>query len=210
MPRPGSQTSSERLTAEQVGALEARLQEGVARGLLVRSERALQHVMWRYEGLPGELIVTCYERKRKRRDHAVVFEWKGELGPMAQQGKWDEYAAARAGRTEERAAGWRDGPRARLRRAAAKPLELECGQRPILRARADLSPHQTAVYDRVHAWVLDPDRPVLTLGGYAGTGKSTLWRQWPTRCAIERWRSARRPGRRRWSCAASCAQPEST
>lgn len=39
---------------------------------------------------------------------------------------------------------------------------------------AMLSPDQTVVLDQVMAWIRDGDRPYLTLGGLAGTGKTTL------------------------------------
>lgn len=39
----------------------------------------------------------------------------------------------------------------------------------------DLSPDQRAAYDAIMRWVADPgSRDLLTLGGYAGVGKSLL------------------------------------
>jgi len=40
--------------------------------------------------------------------------------------------------------------------------------------RADLSPDQLRVYGSMLDWVRTPNSPLLTMGGYAGTGKSTL------------------------------------
>jgi MoxR-like ATPase len=41
-------------------------------------------------------------------------------------------------------------------------------------ARPDLSPDQHRVYESMLDWVRTPNSPLLTVGGYAGTGKSTL------------------------------------
>lgn len=42
-------------------------------------------------------------------------------------------------------------------------------------ALGDLSDDQKAAYDQVYDWIADPTgRPILTLGGFAGTGKTTL------------------------------------
>lgn len=38
----------------------------------------------------------------------------------------------------------------------------------------DLSPDQRGPFDRILQWAHRPDKPVLSLGGYAGTGKTTL------------------------------------
>lgn len=40
--------------------------------------------------------------------------------------------------------------------------------------RADLSPDQRRVYESMLDWVRTPNSSLLTMGGYAGTGKSTL------------------------------------
>lgn len=61
-------------------------------------------------------------------------------------------------------------------------LEVEFGDetevKPSLGSlvqKSDLSEDQTIAYDHIDAWLSDPgDRRVLTLGGYAGTGKTTL------------------------------------
>lgn len=41
-------------------------------------------------------------------------------------------------------------------------------------SRSDLSPDQRRVYESMLDWVKTPGSPLLTVGGYAGTGKSTL------------------------------------
>ncbi|MHA2068803.1 MAG: AAA family ATPase, partial [Candidatus Thorarchaeota archaeon] len=37
-----------------------------------------------------------------------------------------------------------------------------------------LSPDQATAYDAIQDWLNNPDRPYLTMGGYAGTGKTTI------------------------------------
>lgn len=46
------------------------------------------------------------------------------------------------------------------------------GHRRVL--RHDLSDDQAIAYDEILAWYQEMPRPVITVGGYAGTGKSTL------------------------------------
>lgn len=53
------------------------------------------------------------------------------------------------------------------------PAAIAAATRKALRPD-QLSSDQSAVFDKVMAWVRHPNKPFLTLGGLAGTGKTTL------------------------------------
>lgn len=166
---------AERISAREEKGLRRLLEEGVERGLLERETRNIPYVLWRFNGAGIPVIVICYEKKRKRRDHGLVVEHGDDIGPLVLGGEWDELEDYRAERM-----GGRDGedgirgPMSRLHLVEPESdRDTGPGNARVLR-RGDLSPHQEAVFEAVLDWVREPGEQVLTLGGYAGTGKTTV------------------------------------
>jgi exodeoxyribonuclease-5 len=173
----GKKFLTDRLSPQQVSALQALMEDGVQRGVMRRYDRPLDNVLWRYDGASADVIVICYNARRKKRDHSLVIEHCDDVGPLVREGRWDDLEKHLADRKEAEAKAQADGRfRGPLSWLTLLP-EVEAqaaASGPVLRRRSDLSPHQAGVYDAVLGWVREPSTQVLTLGGYAGTGKSTL------------------------------------
>ncbi len=166
-------TLTDRLTPKQARKLEATLKEGVSRKLLRRVGRPIQDVLWRFDCIGDTVQVICYREHKKRHDHALVIQHVEGLGPLVREGRWDELQAELDARRAHLADGRIPGPRAWL------TLQARCDDSAALEPsaiapRVELTDHQARAFEAILAWVRRPQRPVLTLGGYAGTGKSTL------------------------------------
>ncbi|MBI5852954.1 MAG: AAA family ATPase [Planctomycetes bacterium] len=95
------------------------------------------------------------------------------LGPLVRDGRWDELQAQLDARRAQLAEGRIPGPRAWLTLQPGSDGSAS-SEPSTIAPRVELTDHQARAFEAILAWVRRPERPVLTLGGYAGTGKSTL------------------------------------
>lgn len=160
------------LTQSEADALHAKLEELAEQGTLDRASEANPAVAWRFEGAGGN--IKLYRSK------------KGRLTILVQPPALKEAALADPSvlaepRTRGKRKQHRDG---RDWGAAYGSLETLVAAAPDAQRLApepssfpterDLSDDQRIAYEKLLRWAYDPDDEVLTLGGYAGTGKSTL------------------------------------
>lgn len=166
-------TLTDRLTPKQARKLEATLKEGVSRKLMRRVDRPIQDVLWRFDCIGDTVQVVCYREHKKRRDHALVIQHVEGLGPLVREGRWDELQVELDARRAHLADGRIPGPRAWLT-LDARGDDSAAFESSTVAPHVELTDHQARAFGAILAWVRRPQRPVLTLGGYAGTGKSTL------------------------------------
>lgn len=167
-------TISDRLTRKQVTKLEAVLAEGARRGLMQRVERRIQDVLWRFDSVDDLVNVICYRESSRKPGHALVIQHLADLGPLVREGRWDELQAGIDALRARFRSGRQLGPLASLEVLRARepedPARSRRGSSPI-----ELSSDQERVFAAIRRWARHPgERSLLTLGGYAGTGKSTL------------------------------------
>ena len=153
--------SSSRGVAEAARAALARAAEA---GVVKRAQKGSGHWwVWRYDGVTTALAVELYDGKKglklctnfPEKLQAILAGDYASLPPRAQAG----------------GALWgRDG--------CITPLGTSETSVPSAASRAlahtDLSDDQAAAFGRIRHWALSSPRGTLSLGGYAGTGKSTL------------------------------------
>ena len=143
----------------------------VARGLLGPKREKNRTLCWRYDGVGLRICVKCYRGKRGHKiveNNTEVYELlvKGDLEALASHILPEEEEASRRSRFfNQNGCIEIVGPRSDSRSGATSRCRF---------TRTDLSPDQERVFETVHRWVKRRSGRLLTLGGYAGTGKSTL------------------------------------
>jgi exodeoxyribonuclease-5 len=156
-------------TAKLMQALQANLEEAVRRGLFTRGSEKNPHLLWRYDGVALRCCIKAYHG---RRGHSVVSSDAPILEHL-RAGDWGRLQALASGNAG------RERPLGHNQHGTLRRLPAPAGAEPRARRAgavkvADLSSDQKLVFDDVLAWLARPKEQVLTLGGYAGTGKSTL------------------------------------
>ena len=156
--------ASLRISAQEERALRKRLAAAAAVGLLVPRDEPNPYLKWRYDG--AAVTLQCYAGKKGLTvvaNDAAIFQ-------RLRDGHFDglEPVSAREDRT-----GWHHQRNGRLRILTPDSGEGDTARGPRLR-KGDLSRDQAEVFCELVRWARGTRGDLLSLGGYAGTGKSTL------------------------------------
>ncbi|MBL8899808.1 MAG: AAA family ATPase [Planctomycetes bacterium] len=151
---------------KQIAQLRASFEAAVAAGLLrVGSEPQNLFLVWRYDGVGFRYCVKCY---RGKKGFSIV-ENDEAIGAWIAAGELERV------RAEAKPRASRSHPLGTLHLLAApKAREAERAERGRSIGLGDLSLDQERAFSALLRWVERPHARLLTLGGYAGTGKSTL------------------------------------
>jgi exodeoxyribonuclease-5 len=154
------------LSTRDADGLLQQLQQGVQHGALIEG-CAPDYALWRFEDVAQRVFITGYAFNHKKRGHPVAMQGDAARLQLVLNAEWE------ALRTKHAAPpGTYVGPRATLERmqagVSATPAHIA---RPL--TEADLSPDQRSVFEALWTFGRAPHSE-LTLGGLAGTGKSTV------------------------------------